>query len=454
MKRRDFVLKSIKAIPIAVFAPSLLTACSRDEDIDPGTKTVVVIGAGISGLTAASTLKTKGFNIIVLESQDKVGGRLRTDRSLGIPFDEGASWIHGPNGNPITALALASGTKTFLTEDENVKVYNQDGTIYSDAYLDEQYSEFENAVKQVLANGNKDQSFETIFTNLYPTKGNDNLWKYMLSAYLEFDTGADISKLTSKYFDDDEVYPGKDVIVTNGYDTITNQLSKGLDIRLNSTVTKVDYSNTRPIISYNGIDLTADYVIVSVPLGVLKKGTIKFHPELPMNKKNAIENTNMGNVNKFLLVWDTPFWETELQYIGYTGGEKGKYNYFLNLNTFAPDANALMTFAFGDEATISEGKSDVVIQEEIMSHLRTIYGNTIPNAKHFLRTKWGQNPHSFGAYSYATNGTTTQDFDHMELEIMDRLFFAGEHTEFDYRGTVHGAYLSGIREANKIIELL
>jgi monoamine oxidase len=70
-----------------------------------------------------------------------------------------------------------------------------------------------------------------------------------------------------------------------------------------------------------------------------------------------------------------------------------------------------------------------------------------------LRTQWGKNINSFGAYSYATNGTTSADFEAIELEISNKLFFAGEHTDKDYRGTVHGAYLSGIREAYKIVAL-
>jgi monoamine oxidase len=71
----------------------------------------------------------------------------------------------------------------------------------------------------------------------------------------------------------------------------------------------------------------------------------------------------------------------------------------------------------------------------------------------FLRTKWGQNINSFGAYSYASNGTTSDDFDTLAKGINNRIFFAGEHTEHSCRGTVHGAYLSEIREADKIINL-
>ena len=190
-----------------------------------------------------------------------------------------------------------------------------------------------------------------------------------------------------------------------------------------------------------------------MPLGVLKNNTIAFKPSLPAIKLSAIQNIQMGNVNKFLFIWNTPFWDTNTQYIGYTPETKGKFNYLMNMLKFLPTTNGLMTFAFGDYATVTETMTDAEIISEVMAQLKSIYGNSIPNPTNMLRTKWGQNINTFGAYSFATNGTTSADFDTMATEINNKLFFAGEHTERDYRGTVHGAYLSGIREADKIIAL-
>jgi len=440
-------------LPFLFLTPALLASCGNDGgDIVPNGKTVVVIGGGISGLAAAKKLKEKGFTVIVLEAQDKVGGRMRTDRSLGVAFDEGASWIHGPSGNPITSLASQSGANTFLTSDDSVEVFDTNGTVYSDSVVTNAENQFNNALTAVRNAGTQTQSFQTIFNSLYPTQANDRLWKYMLSAFLEFNTGGDISKLSSKFFDDDEEFNGEDLIITNGFDKVTDFLAEGLEIRLNTRVTSINYSNTKSTITANGDNIEADYVIVTVPLGVLKNNTISFTPALPTNKINAIANTNMGNVNKFLLVWNTPFWDTNLQYIGYTPDIKGKFNYFLNINKFTP-SNGLMTFAFGDYATVTENMTDSQIINEIMLHLKTIYGNNIPNPTNFLRTKWGQNINSYGAYSYPTNGSTSADFDILANEVDNKIFFAGEHTEREYRGTVHGAYLSGIREADKIIGL-
>lgn len=432
--------------------PSLLTSCAEDDDIRPNGKTVVVIGAGISGLAAAKKLKQKGFTVVILEAQEKVGGRIRTDRSLGVAFDEGASWIHGSKGNLITNLAARSGANTFFTDDDNIGVFDIDGTAYSGNVLTNAENQFNDALDAVAKAGMVTQSFEQVFNSLYPAQASNRLWKYMLSAFLEFDTAGDISKLSSKYFYDDEQFGGEDVIVTNGYDKMTDFLAQGLDVRLNTRVSSVDYSTAKVKVVANGNVFEADYVIVSVPLSVLKNGAIAFSPALPNDKSTAISKTNMGNVNKFLLVWNTAFWDINRQYIGYTPETKGKFNYFLNVKKFAP-INALMTFAFGDYATVTENMSDGSVVDEIMLHLKNIYGSNIPNPNGLLRTKWSQNINAYGAYSYATNGTTTADFDTLAKAVNNRLFFAGEHTSRDYRGTVHGAYLSGIREADKIINL-
>jgi len=453
MQRRKFIKDTLTGLPLILLTPTLLASCGKDdEDITPNGKTVVVIGGGISGLAAAKKLKEKGFTVIILEAQEKVGGRMRTDRSLGVAFDEGASWIHGSNGNPITNLASQSGATTYLTSDDSVEVFDTNGTEYSDTVLTNSENQFESALNVVRSAGTQTQSFQTVFNSLYPTQANDRLWKYMLSAYLEFNTGGDISKLSSKFFDDCEEYSGADVIITNGYDKVTDFLAAGLDVRLNTRVSSINYSNAKVNIIANGNNIDADYVVVSVPLGVLKNNAITFTPALPTSKTNAISNTNIGNVNKFLLVWNTPFWDTNLQYIGYTPETKGKFNYFLNIKKFTP-SNGLMTFAFGDYATVTESMTDNQIINEIMLNLKSIYGNSIPNPTNFLRTKWGQNINSYGAYSYPTNGSTSADFDTLSNEVNNKVFFAGEHTEREYRGTVHGAYLSGIREADKIIDL-
>ncbi len=447
MKRRDFIEKTLLA-GTAFSLGNILLGCKKP---DGKGKKVIVIGAGIAGLAAAKTLKQANYEVTVIESQEKVGGRLRRDRSLGVPFDEGASWIHGPKHNPITNLAYNAGASNYLTDDESLIIYDQNGKPYEDKYAEKEYKNYENALEKVQSSGSINKSFQEVFNSLYPDKANDPLWLYMLSAYLEFDTGSDISELSSHQIDDDEVFKGKDVIITNGYDTVANYLAKGLRIQLNEKATAIKYaSGIRVETAMANYD--ADYVIVTVPLGVLKAGHINFDPVLPTHKQNAINQIKMSAVNKFLLVFNTCFWDKDIQYIGYTPSVKGKFNYFVNVNKFL-SGNALMTFAFGNYGKLTETLSDTEIIQEIMGHLKVIYGNSTPNPVHLLRTKWSSNPHTLGSYSFATAGSDTSAFDVLAQDIDKRVFFAGEHTSKAYRGTVHGAYLSGIREATKIINL-
>lgn len=95
--------------------------------------------------------------------------------------------------------------------------------------------------------------------------------------------------------------------------------------------------------------------------------------------------------------------------------------------------------------------SDAQVMEEIMAHLRDIYDSNIPEPSQLLRTQWSTNENSFGAYTFTSVGTEMRHFEDLAAELDQKLFFAGEHTEVDYFSTAHGAYLSGIREADKII---
>lgn len=453
MQRRKFIIGTLTGLPILLMTPALLSSsCNNGDDNEPNGKSVIIIGAGISGLAAAKKLKEKGFDITVLEAQDKVGGRLRTNRTLGVAFDEGASWIHGINGNPISTLAQQAGMNTFETiDDQSDACYDLGGVLRNSAIYDNAETELYSILNTLKNSGNATQSFETIFNNLYPAKANDRLWKFLLSTYVTFDTG-DLNNLSSLLYNEGEEFGGAEKIATNGFDTIPNFLATGLNILLNQRVAKIDYSDTKVKITHNGTVSEADYVVVTVPLGVLKSGNIEFVPALPSAKQNAIQKIGMNCVNKFILTWDTAFWDNT-QYICYTPEIKDKFNYFVNVKKFHPSVNALMTFAYADYARQTETMADAQLINEIMTHLRDIYGTNIPNPTNMLRTKWQANENSFGAYSYTAVGTEMKHFDDLAEEINDKLFFAGEHTEADYFSTAHGAYLSGIREANKIIEL-
>ncbi len=454
MNRKEFIKQTFLGSSAAIFLPTLIS-CNDLNDLKPivTSKKIIIIGGGIAGLSAASKLKLRGIDSIIIEAQSKVGGRIKTDYSNGFAFDEGASWIHTPNGNPITLLAKSANANTFLTDENSLEVFDYDKTKYSDFLINNAYKEYDSAIKNVIKNGNINQSFESVFGKLYPNLINDRLWMFLISANLEFDIGGDIADFTSIYLDDDEIFKGDDVIITNGYDKIPAFLAKDLTIKLNEKVIEIDYTSNKTLVKTNLSSYEADYVIVTVPLGVLKNNSLNFSPKLPLNKLQAINSLKMGVVNKFLLLFPNIFWDNSVQYVGYTPDVKGKFNFFMNVKKFQ-NQNALITYAFGKYAISTESMADSQVINEIMLHLKNIYGESIPNPSKMIRTQWGKNVFSNGSYSYVATGTSSEDYNVLSESINNKLFFAGEHTSKDYRASVHGAYLSGEREAEKIINLI
>ncbi len=131
LARRDF-LKVASIGTASAFAISCGLIQDSQENFMPQENNsrhakVIVIGAGISGLAAARTLADKNISVMILEARNRIGGRMWTDSSLGVPLDLGASWIHGVNGNPITELAKKFNAETVPTYDENEIVFHADG---------------------------------------------------------------------------------------------------------------------------------------------------------------------------------------------------------------------------------------------------------------------------------------------------------------------------------------
>ncbi len=447
MNRHDFI-KNLFSITLYSMLPKTVHALNYQEN----KSRVIVIGAGISGVAAASELQKKGFEVIVLESRNRIGGRMWTDNSLGLPLDMGAAWIHSPIGNPITTLAKQANCKLYEMNDESIAVYDKNGKQIDDDLMGEYQKKYEKLLDKIEKESTDSESFKQAILRLQPEIMKDLVMVYQLSAYEEFDCGGDIEFISAKYWRNDEVFEGEDVIVASGYQSIVAMLAQKLTIKLNNIVTKIDYTNEVIKISTTQGEFKADIVLVTVPLGVLKKGAIQFLPALPAKKLAAIQQVGVGSVNKVALLFDKPFWNIQVQYIGHVSEVKGKYNYFINMRTIS-EANVLVTFGFGDYGKELDTQTDAEIEKDVMVVLRKIYGNEIPNPKKILVTRWGKDEFTHGCYSFMTSKTKPQDYKTLGESVDDKLFFAGEHTSVAYRATVHGAYLSGLEAAKSIYEI-
>jgi monoamine oxidase len=435
--RRD----ALKLGLAATLAPKSARAVS-----DPD---VLVIGAGIAGLAAARTLAEAGKSVIVLEASGRIGGRIHTDRSLGLPVELGAGWIHGPRGNPISALARNAGLETFVTDDDSLVVHRADGALVPDADVVAGEARLARLAERIDEAVEADMAMSAAIGRFGDGELEDPLLRWMLSAYLEFLTGGPIDAISAAMWDEDESFSGADVILPAGYDRILPQLGRGLDIRFGERVLSIAYDSNGVSITTSSGSFQAKHVVCTLPIGVLKAGRVTFDPPLPTAYQRSIEALGMGQVTKLALRFEQPFWPQDVQYFGVTTEPMGRWNYFMNAMTYG-DVPLLMGVSLGSYAPIVDAMRDDEATADMMDVLRGVFGTTIPEPTGVLKTAWSRDPLALGAYSFAKVGATPDDFDRFAAPI-GPVHFAGEHTSFDYHGNVHGAYLSGLRAAAAIL---
>jgi monoamine oxidase len=332
-------------------------------------------------------------------------------------------------------------------------------------------------------------------------------------ANLEMPCAASLDDLSAKHWDmDDEcAFLGSHALVRDGYSSLAHTLAAGLDIRYGSTVSRIEHDvpvtasghngglasykigmviesddsqqqhqQTRKtagvrVITENGDVFVAETCIVTVPLGVLQSGDISFSPALPFWKNAAINSIGFGLLNKVVLRFDEAFWalppshrdgsssfdsatssdEWDAEgpdYIGRVSPRKGEFYLFLSLLRCmgAPILVALTAGTFAEEI---EKMADGEVVDKAMAALGGMFPNMVPKSPiAYAVTRWRGDVFSRGSYSYAKVGTTPRDFEIMSRPVGSSLLFAGEATNWQHPATVHGAYISGVREARRVIE--
>lgn len=451
--RRDFLkAASIGTASALALSCGLFTPTEEEDMTNPSSTSadVLVLGAGIAGLAAARTLTDKGLSVIVLEARSRIGGRMWTDASLGVPLDLGASWIHGVNGNPITKLAKQFGVKTVQTNDENSIMYHIDGGEMTDAEWAEMEVLFEEIYEEVASmqeDTDEDmtlqEAFDVVLTEYDLSEEQLRRLNYYAYQVTALEYGADMKDLSLWWWNQDEEFGGEEVIFPDGYNQITDGLAQGLDIRLGAVVKTVRYGSDGVEVETSAGSFVADKAVVTLPLGVLKQASVKFEPPLPASKQAAIQRLGMGVLNKVYLKFPQVFWDEGVETINYIGEELGEWCDWLSFVPFTGEA-VLMAFHGGDKGFALEDLSDEEIRAGAMKTLRVMFGDDIPEPEGMLVTRWGKDPFAFGAYSHIPPFASGEDYDALFEPVDDVLYFAGEATSREYPSTVHGAYLSGV----------
>ncbi|XP_024994103.1 probable polyamine oxidase 2 isoform X2 [Cynara cardunculus var. scolymus] len=316
-----------------------------------GSPSVIVIGGGFAGIAAARALYDASFRVILLESRERIGGRVCTDYSFGFPIDLGASWLHGVcKENPLAPLIGRLGLPLYRTSGDNSVLYDHDLESYALFDTDgnqvpqelvsqvgqtfESILEETNKVREELSEDSSIQHAISIVFERNPKLRLEGLPHKVLQWYLcrmEGWFAADADTISLKCWDKEELLPGGHGLMVRGYQPVINTLAKGLDIRVGHRVTKINRRNNGVKVTVeNGKTFFADAVIVAVPLGVLKSNTIKFEPRLPEWKEEAIADLGVGIENKIVLHFERVFWPN-VEFLGVVAETSYGCSYFLNL---------------------------------------------------------------------------------------------------------------------------
>lgn len=416
---------------------------------------VIVIGAGMAGLGAAATLAQAGLSVTVIEARDRIGGRVWTSRLWpGMPLDMGASWIHGVTGNPLTALAKAARAPVAGTDFERSAAYDAQGrNVDPRAWLDAAERLVASARDRV-ENFDRDLSLKAAvegspgWARLSPT---DRIGvRQAINTTIEHEYAGDWDRLSAWHFDDGDEFDGPDVVFPTGYDALASHLASGLDIRLNEVVTALSPEGEGVRVDTMRGQYRADAAIVTLPLGVLKAGGVRFAEPLARARQAAIGGLEMGLLNKCWLRFDSPFWPADLDWIEHFGPEPGLWAEWVSLMRAAA-MPVLVGFNAAEAAAQVEQLDDRATVASAMATLRGMFGSAIPDPIGAQISRWGRDPYARGSYSFLAVGTRAKTRRALAgTDWNGRLVFAGEATSADHPATVHGAYMSGLAAAQEI----
>lgn len=453
MNRRDF-LKLSGLI-------ALTTACqpwvASEKETGVAPTNIIIIGAGMAGIAAARTLLDAGHTVTILEARDRIGGRVFTSTGWpNIPLDLGASWIHGTTGNPLTTLADAANITRLPTHYNNGTTYATNGTKLTDTQVETLFENAKALFETALENANTDQTITDALEAASQWQAlsvaEQRAFRHALNVTLEHEFSGSIAAMSAVNYDDSSAYPGDDVLFPGGYKQIIDHLAQGLTIERNQRVTEIDYSNDITIYTDQG-QFTADQVIVTLPIGVLKQEAVAFTPTLPAEKLAAIDAMGSGLLDKLYLRFPTAFWETNLELIDWISAEPGRWNEWINIHHYVGEP-ILLGFNAADYAKKLSTWTDEAVVADAMDVLRTLYGADIPDPISWQRSNWYADPFAWGSYSFNAVDASSDTRELLGNTVADRLFFAGEATSKAYPATVHGAYLSGLRAARDLIRTL
>ena len=430
----------------------------------PGRR-IIVIGAGLAGLTVADELQRRGFDVCVLEARDRVGGRCHTVDGV----DMGAHWIHGTEGNPITSLArrhglptvFVGGDSTFTGGWDALEIRTAGATILDDETklasvlaADAMWDALDALRRERIVDDADDISLSDAVAVLR-REGKLPYDPFIVNWHLELlardDAGCGADQLSLRSWDEGvDVYGYGDSVLAGGYGALATAMATGLDVRLDCPVRQIDSRYpAHVIVTTDAQTFEADAVVVTVPLGVLKSGSIEFVPALPTRKQTAIERLGVGVLAKLVLRFDETWWRQDQYVLGVAHAAIDESPTVI-INTAATHLQpVLVVLAGGELGRRLEAASAAEVDRWVETLLHEVFGEQARKPAGVTRTSWSTDPYAQGSYSAMVVGASADDVNAL-AEPVGAVYFAGEATSASSWSTAHGAVLSGRREAARI----
>lgn len=408
---------------------------------------VVIIGAGAAGIAAAKQLKAAGLRTMILEARDRVGGRAWTDTSsVGVTWDRGCARLHATAANPWVAYARSNGfdlhpAAPHRVVQEGLKRLSGAETAAWHALNDRVKAELDQAGRRGL-----DIAAETALTR----GTREDRWYPMAEAGLAGREGVGPSSFSAldRFRGAAE---GEEYEVAKGCGALVMHAARDAEVRLRTPVTRVRWDGRGVALDTPGGTLTARATIIAVPPSQVAQGSLGFAPLLPIEVLEAHHHLPLGLVNRVAVRFKKDVLPTDAAEVLRLKRNDPRG---LSYATRVGGGNVFSATAGGTLAHELEAAGEAAAVDYALAELVQILGGDA--RRQFDRgsaTAWAADPFSRGSRSYCL----PRHFGVRELltrPLGGRIVFAGEHTEQSAYGTLHGAYLSGVRAAQQAVALL
>ena len=428
---------------------------------------VIVIGAGMAGVAAAQSLKQldADLDVIVLEGRDRIGGRIWTFRDWPeAPIDLGASWVTHLTINPLGALAKEQNIKLADSDLTNVNLREAGGYELTPSETDttmgrffEAYGAVKWRAEERREAGKRDvdagREFKRAVKGLKLKRQERLNVEYFVNMAVAEPNATDLDRLSLYEWDDDYVETMlRAAVVPDGYGLFVETLAEGLDIRRSHIVKRIEHGADGVTVRTNNGDFTARFAVVTLPHAVLAGGSVEFAPKLPGWKRKAIKSVGVGLSDKFYFFFPERFWTSDQDILGRVDERgEGRWSTWVNFHRYT-GLPILMCFNRSGHALALEKMSDDEVTKEAMKVLRKAYKN-VPWPLKMKRSSWHSDVFAQGTLPYIPPRSGTSIYDTLARPV-GRLRFAGDSTQREFNGMALGAFLSGVREAEKLIPLL